>query len=392
MDSVITSEEIIIVGAGISGLATALALHRKGIRSVVLERSESLRAVGAGIAVLTNGWAALDQLGVASKLRQTALPIKGALDVWLDTGKQQQVPVSIGETRCLKRSDLISTLASELPTGTIRFSSQLVSVNLDKNTSLPIIQLHDGTTIKAKVLIGCDGVNSVISNFLALTPTKIFSSWAVRGFTHYPHGHGFSPLLVRLRKGNIMSGRAPINDNLVFWFVVQGKSPDFSADTWKDPDMIRRMVLETIKDFPKERTETVMNCDLASLSLTHLRYRAPWDIYFSEFRKGNVTVAGDAMHVMGPFLGQGGSAAMEDAIVLARCLASKIESRNLIGEGLDEYVKERRMRLLKLSTQTFVIGSLLDSSSLLIKILLVIIMIVFFRNPTSHTRYYCGKL
>lgn len=68
--------EIVIVGGGICGLATALALHRKGIKSVVLERSESLRATGAGIAVHTNGWRALDQLGIGSKLRQNALPLE----------------------------------------------------------------------------------------------------------------------------------------------------------------------------------------------------------------------------------------------------------------------------------------------------------------------------
>ncbi|GMN21951.1 hypothetical protein TIFTF001_045579 [Ficus carica] len=69
--------DIVIVGAGICGLTTALALHRKGIKSVVLERSETLRASGAAIAILTNGWRALDQLGIGPKLRPTALPLQG---------------------------------------------------------------------------------------------------------------------------------------------------------------------------------------------------------------------------------------------------------------------------------------------------------------------------
>eukprot|EP00257_Ricinus_communis_P025051 XP_025012465.1 monooxygenase 1 [Ricinus communis] len=86
--------ELVIVGGGICGLATALALHRKGIRSVVLERSETLRAAGAGIAVLTNGWRALDELGVGSKIRPTALPLQRVWDIDLDRGKQRQAPVS----------------------------------------------------------------------------------------------------------------------------------------------------------------------------------------------------------------------------------------------------------------------------------------------------------
>ncbi|KAJ4713912.1 FAD-dependent urate hydroxylase-like [Melia azedarach] len=69
--------DIVIAGAGICGLSTSLALHRKGIKSVVLERSERLRETGSGIAILANGWRALDQLGVASKLRQTSFLIQG---------------------------------------------------------------------------------------------------------------------------------------------------------------------------------------------------------------------------------------------------------------------------------------------------------------------------
>ncbi|MCK1978397.1 FAD-dependent monooxygenase, partial [Jeotgalicoccus huakuii] len=71
------------------------------------------------------------------------------------------------------------------------------------------------------------------------------------------------------------------------------------------------------------------------------------------FRKGTDVVAGDAMHIMGPFLGQGGSAALEDAVVLARNLAEKMcgsertgkQSLQVeIGAAIDRYVKERRMR------------------------------------------------
>ena len=89
---------IVIVGGGIAGLATSLALHRfvvlkincsictfifvcvynkvckyrKGIKSVVLERAEKVRSEGAGIGTLTNGWRALDQLGVSDRLRLTS--------------------------------------------------------------------------------------------------------------------------------------------------------------------------------------------------------------------------------------------------------------------------------------------------------------------------------
>ncbi|MFS7951612.1 putative 3-hydroxybenzoate 6-monooxygenase [Helianthus anomalus] len=72
-------EEVVIIGAGISGLATALALHKKGIKSIVMERSETLRNDGSAIGIRPNGWRALDQLGVAEILRRTSIPLQRSL-------------------------------------------------------------------------------------------------------------------------------------------------------------------------------------------------------------------------------------------------------------------------------------------------------------------------
>lgn len=71
--------EIVIVGAGIAGLATALSLHRLGIRSVVLEQGDSLRAGGTSLTLFKNGWRALDSIGVADELRGQFLQIQGPL-------------------------------------------------------------------------------------------------------------------------------------------------------------------------------------------------------------------------------------------------------------------------------------------------------------------------
>ncbi|VVB00993.1 unnamed protein product [Arabis nemorensis] len=115
----------------------------------------------------------------------------------------------------------------------------------------------------------------------------------------------------------------------------------------------------------------VKNCDIKSLYINRLRYRVPWDVLFGNFRRGTVTVAGDSMHLMGPFLGQGCSAALEDGVVLAICLCKKLGenvmnnvfSRKRIEEAIDEYVRERRGRLVGLSTQTYLTGRLIESSS-----------------------------
>ncbi|KAF3440929.1 hypothetical protein FNV43_RR19215 [Rhamnella rubrinervis] len=405
MDGGVEVEEmdIVIAGGGICGLATALALHRKGITSVVLERSETLRTSGAAIGILTNGWRALDQLGVGSKLRETSIPLQGARDIWLDTNKQRASPLSKGEFRCVKRRDLIQMLAEDLPHGTIQFGCHILSLKLDPSTSYPTLQLLNGRTIKAKVLIGCDGANSLVAEFLKLKPKKIFSHSAVRSLTNYPTGHGLVPELFRTHKDNMLCGRVPINQNLVFWFLLL---PGYTQDTmiFNDPELIRRMSVEKINGFPNEIVRMVRDCDTSNLSLTHLKYRTPWDVLVGNFQRGTVTLAGDAMHVMGPFLGQGGSAALEDAVVLARCLAHKTRDQAdlngngmqivqaKVGEAMDAYVKERRMRLVGLSAQTYLTGLLLGTSTTLVKLFIVVLMAVLFYDPLLHTGYDCGPL
>nr|DAD38839.1 TPA_asm: hypothetical protein HUJ06_013161 [Nelumbo nucifera] len=104
--------------------------------------------------------------------------------------------------------------------------------------------------------------------------------------------------------------------------------------------------MQSITAFPSEMVEMIKNSDLDSSSLLRLKYGTPWDILVGSFRKGRVTVAGDAMHVMGPFL--------EDAIVLARCLVKEMSAvgledsqqrRKVMPEGveaaLDLYLREK---------------------------------------------------
>lgn len=171
----------------------------------------------------------------------------------------------------------------------------------------------------------------------------------------------------------------------------------------KDPELIHQRTLESIKDFPTELIGMIRNCDRESVSWARLRHRAPWDILLGSFQKGTVAVAGDAMHVMGPFLGQGGAACIEDAIVLARCLAQKMHEidaktkerlviMHKVGEGLDQYVKERRMRLVWLTTQTYLCSLLVETPGLLVELLCTILLMVLFRDSTAHTQYDCGRL
>ncbi|KAF7144008.1 hypothetical protein RHSIM_Rhsim05G0097700 [Rhododendron simsii] len=381
--------DIIIVGGGICGLATALAFHRKGIEKVVvLEKSEKLRATGAGIITQANGWRALDQLGVAAKLRQTAVPI----------------PNMDGEMRCLKRADLMQALADDLPPNTLRFGRTVLGIKVDPCTSYPTVHLDDGTVLHAKVVIGCDGINSEVANFLGMNSTRIFSTCVVRGFTSYPSGHKFENKFVTFSKGDVQLGILPVNRNLVYWFITRRWTSQDSVVS-NDPKLIIQSSIKALSGFPEEEVEMVRNGDLDQLFLNQLRYRTPWNLLLKRrFGEGSVIVAGDAMHAMGPFIAQGGAAALEDAVVLARCFAETIggigihdqishkEWRMRIAMAIHKYEKERKMRVVKLSAQTFLIGKILDSSWLPLKLIWIALMVILFRRPHSHTLYDCGQL
>ncbi|MFS7910487.1 putative zeaxanthin epoxidase [Helianthus anomalus] len=116
------------------------------------------------------------------------------------------------------------------------------------------------------------------------------------------------------------------------------------------------------------------------------------------FCKGSVMVAGDAVHVMGPFIGQGGSAGLEDVVVLARTMAqlglksgSKI-TVHCVEQAYNQFVKQRRMRVVRLSLQTYLTGMLWTTTSLLRKIIYIMLLFLLFHNQTSQTTYDCGEL
>ncbi|MED6211581.1 hypothetical protein PIB30_075147 [Stylosanthes scabra] len=403
--------EIVIVGGGICGLATALALHRKGIRSLVLERSENLRATGAAIIMQANGWHALHQLGVASSLRQTAIPIQRGKKISLSGASEEEEERSFGtskEFRCLKRADLIKAIAENLPEGTVRTNCQVLSVKLDPVTYFQHLTLSNGTILQAKVVIGCDGVNSVVANMVGSRPARflLFSTCAARGFTYYHDGHQFPAEFVVMNKDQVRLGRVPVSYNLVYWFITRPRTNQDSTIS-KDPVLIKQSLIELVKDFPTHVQEMVRNCELNMLNLTDLRYRPPWDLLLDNFRRGTVTVAGDAMHATGPFIAQGGSASLEDAVVLARCLAQKMQNHvdkeaqveeratinhSAIEEALSEYVKERRMRNFWLNLYSFLLEKLFSARSVVAKVMILAVVVVLFRDPDWHIHYECGTL
>nr|GMD82059.1 FAD-dependent urate hydroxylase-like [Ipomoea batatas] len=406
MESTDSEHEIVIVGGGICGLATALALHRKGLKSIVLERSKTLRSEGGGIGILPNGWRALDQLGIGSHLRTVALPLQRGRDIFLGEDKEQKIEYVSGDVRCMARNDLIRSLADALPAGTIRFGCEVSSVDYHSVTKFTRLLLSNGGYIEAQILIGCDGGRSIVAELLGLKAAKEFGVVATRGLTTYPNAHSLPIEFHRMFKGDVRVGILPINHDLVHWFVTFPTRQLSGEKFPRDENAIKQMVIaniEKLQDLPPKVKEVIHLSEPDSLSFSHLKYRPPGDLLLGRLRKGTVTVAGDAMHVMGPFLGQGGCSSLEDAVVLARCLGSAALKNDINGiekeqriarieEALENYVKERRMRVTQLSMHTYLIGASMAATSKLAKMAFGFAMALFFRNGAAQNEYDCGQL
>ncbi|XP_058087599.1 monooxygenase 2-like isoform X5 [Magnolia sinica] len=343
--------KVVIVGAGIAGLATAVALKRVGIPALVLERSHELRATGAALTLTPNAWRALDALGVAHKLTSIYTPFQKGSITNVVTGATQRVSYAGTldreglEVRSVHRRALLKALAEELPTATIRFSSKLMSIRTETLQDLPVYVVHmDGEqVVKTKVLIGCDGVHSVIAQWLGLSAPVHSGRAAVRGLAIFPEGHGLNHEVQQI-----------IGDG--------GRGGEWA----RDPELIQKL---------------------------------PWDLIFKNACKGTVTVAGDAMHPMTPDLGQGGCSALEDAVVLGRNIRNsllengKFEQKR-VEEGLKKYVKERRWRVSGLIAGAYLSGWIQqESSGWLMKFIREKIFYGLIYNKLADAIHYdCGKL
>ncbi|KAF6163676.1 hypothetical protein GIB67_036136 [Kingdonia uniflora] len=365
---IIGAGNVVIIGAGIAGLATALALKRVGIRALVLEKSPELRTTGGGITLFTNAWLALDALGVSNKLNSFYAPYKGGFVTDVRTGRVQAVSYTRADgtksgPRTLHRRDLLEALAEELPTGTIRFSIKIsnpVETCMIDGSPIAILYLDDGTIISAKVLIGCDGVHSMIARWLGLGNPINSGRWAARGLAIYPQ-----------------------DDEL----------------TTGDPKLIQKNVLESSIDIPEVFLDVVRQSDMSNVTWAPLLFRVPWNLIFGKLSNGNITIAGDAMHPMTPDLGQGGCSALEDAVVLARHIGNSFhEHQDIIpaevSKAIELYVKERRWHSVALITGSYLSGWVQHTrSGWFTKFFREKIFYKFLYGRVAElVRYDCGKL
>ena len=335
----------LVVGGGVAGPATALALHRAGFDVEVLERrADDPGDAGSVLTLAPNGVDALDALGVLDRVRADAVPSRrnamyGATGRLLGTVTLGSPLADGTPALTMRRSRLaavVSAAAREAGVRT-RYDARVRAVDVAAGT----VTLEDGTVLEADLVVGADGVHSLVRT--AIDPgapaPRYVGLWNFGGRTrasaqaatlaaeqwHFIFGRG------------AFFGAHPTPSGDVLWFVnvpgpllSRGQGRARTTDEWREhlagllevdagpaAGLVRDGELELAAD---------MTYDLGHVP-TWWRHRA--------------VLVGDAAHAPSPSSGQGASMALEDAVVLADAVAAAPD----LAAGLASYEQRRRARV-----------------------------------------------
>ncbi|KAG5228806.1 hypothetical protein OIU76_018223 [Salix suchowensis] len=358
----VSEEDIVIVGAGIAGLATAVSLQRLGVRSLVLEQAESLRTGGTSLTLFKNGWRVLDAIGVGNDLRSQFLEIQGMV-VKSEDGRELRSfrfkdEDESQEVRAVERKILLETLAIKLPSAAVRFSSGLARMERRENGKM-LLELVDGTRLLAKIVIGCDGIRSPVAKWMGFSEPKYVGHCAFRGLGFYANGQPFEPLVNYVYGRGLRAGYVPVSPTKVYWFICFN-SPSPGPKTI-DPSVLKKQAKELVKNWPSELLNLIDLTPDETISKTPLVDRWLWPVISPPPSTGTTVLVGDAWHPMTPNLGQGACCALEDAVILSRKLVNAINSGPpSVEDAMKSYGTERWPRVFPLTVRANLVGSLLQ--------------------------------
>lgn len=359
------SNRVIIVGAGLSGLSAAAALHKVGVPVVVLEREAQLPTGGTAISLWANAFRALDALGVSAPLRD-AHPLLERIELCSRDGRllrsfefERDCEGGPHEARGMRRSEILAAMTATLPRNTIRFDAQIDSVS--SNDVGAVATLSTGEEIRGAVVVGADGVRSAVGASLGNRPPNYAGYSAYRGLATFNEELPLPLNTIRQVWGEgVRAGLYPISEREVYWFTGFNTPSETGPSS---PEDRKEEAYDMVKGWPFGVSEAVAATAAADVSRGRVGDR--WTMPGAAYGKGNVTLAGDAAHPMTPNLGQGGCTAIEDGIILARHLKPLLSANACndaagIMSALREYEKQRSSRCFKITLRSALFGQALQ--------------------------------
>ena len=313
-----------ISGGGIGGLVAAIALHQLGVESVVFEQASQFGRVGADINLTPNAVAALDGLGVGETLRQTAARPTFRISRDWDTGQETSrlEMADAAQDRygspqlTMHRADLLTALESALPPGVLHLGAQVREVS--RNDDAIVVGLADGSTRTVDALVGADGIHSAVRTAIfgpehpTFTGVVAYRAVVSADRLHVPDLDAFTKWWGPDPDTQIVT--FPLNRGRDIFIFATTPQADWQHESWTTPGSVTELRASYSGFHPHARA-LLDACDEVLKSALYVRDPLPtWSV-------GAVTLLGDACHPMMPFMAQGAGMAIEDAIVLARCIA-----------------------------------------------------------------------
>src|SRR5262245_17182976 len=334
---------VIVVGGGIGGLSAAIGLRAAGHEVVVLERAPRIDPVGAGITLFANAMRALARLGVREAVAARGAAA-GRSAILTSAGRELvQVPHDLLEgTVALHRAELQAVLAEAA--GEVRLGVDVTAVEQD--TGAAIVRTEDGAEEHGDLVVGADGLSSVVRRAIVDAPPR---------YAGYTAWRGVSP--VAIEPGRLTEswgvgerfGLVDIGAERTYWFATKN-APEGETD---EPGGRKAEIRRRFSDWHDPIAAVAEAADENEILRNDVYYLEP----LQRWSSGRVVLLGDAAHATTPGIGQGAAQAIEDAAVLGNQLAHADE----LAAALAEYETIRRPRaraVLELSRRADKAGQL----------------------------------
>lgn len=310
---------VVIIGAGMGGLTTGIALKKFGHQVRIFEQTEKILPVGAAISLWSNGVKCLNYLGLTDKIAK----LGGQMDdlAYVDglTGDVMTqfslLPLieEVGQRPYpVARADLQNMLMDEFGRDKIYLGKKMVSLE-DKADSVEV-HFADGSSTQADLLIGADGTHS-------LTRTYVLGQQVQRRYAGYVNWNGLVEISEDLAPAQqwttyVGEGKRaslmPVADGKFYFFL----DVPLPAGLDNNRDEYKKLLKQYFVDWCQPVQQLIERLDPQKTNRVEIHDIEP----FTQFYKGRVVILGDAAHSTTPDIGQGGCQAMEDAIYLARSL------------------------------------------------------------------------
>lgn len=317
-----SNRDIVVVGAGIAGLAVARALALTGAKVIVLEQAPVVTEVGAGIQISPNGTAVLRALGLEDAVRGTGAPVARALNLRNAEGQGLARFPFAGLKRpadylCLHRADLIDVLAQGARDAgvEIRLDSHVAEIELGAR---PTVHLTKDASLNCGLVIGADGLHSNVAKSVVRREEPFFTGQVAWRSVVTGDDRPFEVELYMAPGRHVVT--YPLSDGRLRNIVAVEERSDWVHESWsrKDsPEAVRKSFASMGKR-PRALIDRIESVNVWGL------FRHP---VARKWHAGNVVLLGDAVHPTLPFLAQGACMALEDAWVLTKALDRNADNR-----------------------------------------------------------------